>query len=126
MGLTQHEHGVANVQELVNLLLLRGNIGRPGAGPCPVRGHSNVQGDRTMGIWERPTPDFLARLGAEFEFAPPQAHGLDTVAAIRALQAGQAKVFIAMGGNFARATPDTPLTEARCAAPSSPCRSRPS
>src|SRR5262245_20181287 len=112
MGLTQHEHGVANVQELVNLLLLRGNIGRPGAGPCPVRGHSNVQGDRTMGIWEKPTPEFLARLGAEFHFAPPQAHGLDTVAAIRALADGRARVFIAMGGNFARATPDTPHTEA--------------
>jgi len=112
MGLTQHEHGVANVQELVNLLLLRGNIGRPGAGPCPVRGHSNVQGDRTMGIWERPTPEFLTRLGAEFGFAPPREHGFDTVAAIRALADGRARVFIAMGGNFARATPDTPHTEA--------------
>jgi molybdopterin-dependent oxidoreductase alpha subunit len=112
MGLTQHEHGVANVQELVNLLLLRGNIGRPGAGPCPVRGHSNVQGDRTMGIWERPTAEFLARLGAEFRFAPPQEHGLDTVAAIRALHEGRAKVFLAMGGNFARAAPDTARSEA--------------
>jgi len=110
MGLTQHEHGVANVQELVNLLLLRGNIGRPGAGPCPVRGHSNVQGDRTMGIWERPTPEFLARLGAEFAFEPPAEHGLDTVAAIQALHAGRAKVFVALGGNFAAATPDTPFT----------------
>ena len=110
MGLTQHEHGVANVQELVNLLLLRGNIGRPGAGPCPVRGHSNVQGDRTMGIWERPSPDFLARLGAEFEFEPPSEHGLDTVAAIQALHAGRARVFIALGGNFAAATPDTAFT----------------
>ncbi len=110
MGLTQHEHGVANVQELVNLLLLRGNIGRPGAGPCPVRGHSNVQGDRTMGIWERPPADFLARLGAEFDFEPPAAHGLDTVAAIQALHAGRAKVFIALGGNFATATPDTAFT----------------
>jgi molybdopterin-dependent oxidoreductase alpha subunit len=110
MGLTQHEHGVANVQELVNLLLLRGNIGRPGAGPCPVRGHSNVQGDRTMGIWERPTPEFLARLGAEFAFDPPAEHGLDTVAAIEALHAGRAKVFVALGGNFAAATPDTAFT----------------
>jgi len=110
MGLTQHEHGVANVQELVNLLLLRGNIGRPGAGPCPVRGHSNVQGDRTMGIWERPTAEFLARLGGEFRFAPPARHGLDTVAAIEALHAGTAHVFIALGGNFATATPDTAFT----------------
>jgi molybdopterin-dependent oxidoreductase alpha subunit len=110
MGLTQHEHGVANVREIANLLLLRGNIGRPGAGPCPVRGHSNVQGDRTMGIWERPTPQFLDRLGAEFRFAPPAAHGLDTVAAIEALHAGRAKVFVALGGNFAVATPDTAFT----------------
>ncbi|HTO05792.1 MAG TPA: FdhF/YdeP family oxidoreductase [Myxococcota bacterium] len=110
MGLTQHEHGVANVQELVNLLLLRGNIGRPGAGPCPVRGHSNVQGDRTMGIWERPAPEFLARLGAEFGFEPPAKHGLDAVATIQALHAGRARVFIGLGGNFATATPDTPFT----------------
>jgi molybdopterin-dependent oxidoreductase alpha subunit len=112
MGLTQHEHGVANVQELVNLLLLRGNLGRPGAGPCPVRGHSNVQGDRTMGIWERPTKDFLARLGAEFGFTPPAEHGHDTVSAIHALYEGRAEVFIALGGNFARATPDTEFTSA--------------
>ncbi|HTO68407.1 MAG TPA: FdhF/YdeP family oxidoreductase [Myxococcota bacterium] len=110
MGLTQHEHGVANVRELVNLLLLRGNLGRPGAGPCPVRGHSNVQGDRTMGIWERPTAQFLGRLGAEFGFAPPERHGFDTVGAIEALSAGRAKVFVALGGNFAVATPDTPHT----------------
>ncbi len=86
MGLTQHRHGVANVQEIANLLLLRGNIGKPGAGPCPVRGHSNVQGDRTVGITEKPAPAFLARLGAEFRFAPPAAAGLDTVAAIRAMR----------------------------------------
>ncbi len=110
MGLTQHAHGVANVQEVVNLLLLRGNIGRPGAGPCPVRGHSNVQGDRTMGIWERPTPDFLDRLDAEFAFAAPRAHGHDTVSAIHALHEGAARVFIALGGNFARATPDSEFT----------------
>ncbi len=107
MGLTQHVHGVANVREVVNLLLLRGNIGRAGAGPCPVRGHSNVQGDRTMGIWERPTPEFLDRLGAEFAFAPPRAHGHDTVSALHALDQGRARVFIALGGNFARATPDS-------------------
>ena len=111
MGLTQHAHGVANVQEVVNLLLLRGNIGRPGAGPCPVRGHSNVQGDRTMGIWERPPADFLDRLDAEFAFAAPRAHGHDTVSAIHALHDGRAQVFVALGGNFARATPDTELTQ---------------
>jgi molybdopterin-dependent oxidoreductase alpha subunit len=110
MGLTQHRHAVANVQEIVNLLLLRGNIGRPGAGPCPVRGHSNVQGDRTVGITERPTPDFLDRLGREFGFEPPREPGLDTVGAIRALHDGRARVFLGMGGNFAVATPDTEYT----------------
>ena len=115
MGLTQHEHGVANVRELVNLLLFRGNIGRPGAGPCPVRGHSNVQGDRTMGIWERPTPQFLDRLAAEFGFGPPRAHGFDTVAAIQALHASRARVFLALGGNFAVATPDTAFTRSALA-----------
>ena len=112
MGITQHEHGVANVQEILNLLLLRGNIGRPGAGPCPVRGHSNVQGDRTVGITERPAPAFLARLGAEFGFAPPRAPGLDTVGAIGALRDGGVRVFLALGGNFAVATPDTRATAA--------------
>jgi molybdopterin-dependent oxidoreductase alpha subunit len=111
MGLTQHAHGVANVQEVLNLLLLRGNIGRPGAGPCPVRGHSNVQGDRTMGIWERPTEAFLARLDAEFDLRVPRAHGHDTVSAIHAFSEGRASVFVALGGNFARATPDTVFTE---------------
>ena len=112
MGITQHRNGVANVQEILNLLLLRGNIGRPGAGPCPVRGHSNVQGDRTVGITERPRPAFLARLGAEFGFEPPAAPGLDTVAAIRALRDGEVRVFLALGGNFAVATPDTAATAA--------------
>jgi molybdopterin-dependent oxidoreductase alpha subunit len=111
MGLTQHKHGVANVQEITNLLLLRGNIGKPGAGVCPVRGHSNVQGDRTMGIWETPKPEFLQKLGAEFHFEPPKKHGFDTVAAIRAMHEGRAKVFCAMGGNFVVATPDTAYTE---------------
>jgi molybdopterin-dependent oxidoreductase alpha subunit len=111
MGLTQHRHGVANVQELMNLLLLRGNIGRPGAGPCPVRGHSNVQGDRTMGIWERPSPAFLDALAREFGFAPPRAHGLSAIEAIRALHESRAKFFMAMGGNFAAASPDTAFTE---------------
>ncbi len=107
MGLTQHRHGVANVQEIANLLLLRGNIGKPGAGPCPVRGHSNVQGDRTVGITERPAPAFLAALEREFGFAPPPEPGLDTLAAIAAMQAGRARVFVGLGGNFAVATPDT-------------------
>ncbi|MFI9353324.1 FdhF/YdeP family oxidoreductase [Streptomyces lydicus] len=112
MGLTQHKHSVPTIQEVVNFLLLRGNIGRPGAGVCPVRGHSNVQGDRTMGIFERPAPAFLDALEKEFGFAPPREHGLDVVRAIRALRDGQAKVFFAMGGNFVSATPDTDVTEA--------------
>ncbi|MGH0028755.1 MAG: molybdopterin dinucleotide binding domain-containing protein, partial [Myxococcota bacterium] len=112
MGVTQHRNGVANVQEIVNLLLLRGNVGVPGAGPCPVRGHSNVQGDRTVGITEKPSPAFLDALGAEFGFDPPRDDGLDTVAAIRAMHEGRARVFVGMGGNFAVATPDTALTEA--------------
>jgi molybdopterin-dependent oxidoreductase alpha subunit len=112
MGLTQHKHSVPSIQEIVNFLLLRGNIGRPGAGVCPVRGHSNVQGDRTMGIFERPETGFLDALEKEFGFAPPREHGLDVVRAIRALRDGQAKVFLAMGGNFVSATPDTDVTEA--------------
>ncbi|MFF3745078.1 FdhF/YdeP family oxidoreductase [Streptomyces kronopolitis] len=112
MGLTQHKHSVPTIREVVNFLLLRGNIGRPGVGVCPVRGHSNVQGDRTMGIFERPAPAFLDALEKEFGFAPPREHGLDVVRAIRALRDGQAKVFFAMGGNFVSATPDTDVTEA--------------
>ncbi|MEU3964086.1 FdhF/YdeP family oxidoreductase [Streptomyces buecherae] len=112
MGLTQHKHSVPTIREVVNFLLLRGNVGRPGAGVCPVRGHSNVQGDRTMGIFERPAPEFLDALEAEFGFAPPREHGLDVVRAIRALRDGRAKVFFAMGGNFVSATPDTEVTEA--------------
>ncbi|MYU10167.1 FdhF/YdeP family oxidoreductase [Streptomyces sp. SID8361] len=112
MGLTQHKHSVPTIREVVNFLLLRGNIGRPGAGVCPVRGHSNVQGDRTMGIFERPAPAFLDALEREFGFAPPREHGFDVVRAIRALRDGQAKVFFAMGGNFVAASPDTEVTEA--------------
>ncbi|WP_327684814.1 FdhF/YdeP family oxidoreductase [Streptomyces sp. NBC_00467] len=112
MGLTQHKHSVATIREVVNFLLLRGNIGRPGAGVCPVRGHSNVQGDRTMGIFERPAPAFLDALEREFGFAPPRHHGFDVVRSIRALRDGEAKVFFAMGGNFVGATPDTEVTEA--------------
>ncbi|MYW51431.1 FdhF/YdeP family oxidoreductase [Streptomyces sp. SID8376] len=112
MGLTQHKHSVPMIREIVNFLLLRGNIGRPGAGVCPVRGHSNVQGDRTMGIFERPEPAFLDALQKEFDFAPPREHGYDVVRAIRALRDGEAKVFFAMGGNFVSASPDTEVTEA--------------
>ena len=107
MGITQHRHSVATIQSIVNLLMLRGNLGRPGAGACPVRGHSNVQGDRTVGIWEKPPASLLDRLQAVYGFAPPREHGVDTVQAIRAMLAGQGRVFIAMGGNFAAATPDT-------------------
>jgi len=110
MGLTQHRNAVANIQEIVNLMLLRGQIGKPGAGLCPVRGHSNVQGDRTVGIWERPPSTFLDRLGAEFDFEPSRKHGYDTVNAIQAMHAGEAKIFFALGGNFLSATPDTEFT----------------
>ncbi len=112
MGLTQHKNAVANIQEIVNLMLLRGQIGKPGAGLCPVRGHSNVQGDRTVGIWERPTDAFLESLGNEFNFEPPRRHGYDTVNAIRAMHEGKAHVFFALGGNFLSATPDTEYTAA--------------
>ena len=110
MGITQHMHSVAAVQMLVNLLLLRGNIGRPGAGACPVRGHSNVQGDRSMGIWEKPPAALLDRLQQVFGFEPPRAHGVDVVESIRLMLEGRGKVFFALGGNFAAATPDTHAT----------------
>ncbi|MBS4753563.1 FdhF/YdeP family oxidoreductase [Nocardioides sp. zg-ZUI104] len=111
MGLTQHKHGVPTIREIANFLLLRGNIGRPGAGVCPVRGHSNVQGDRTMGIWERPPDAFLDALGAEFGFEPPREHGVDSVAGVRAMREGRAKVFVGVGGNFVRAMSDSDVTE---------------
>ncbi len=110
MGITQHKHSVATIHMLTNLLLLRGNIGRPGAGACPVRGHSNVQGDRTMGITSRPSPAFLDRLEQVFNIPMPRQPGLDTVAAIETMLAEPGKVFFALGGNFAAATPDTPRT----------------
>ncbi len=110
MGLTQHKNAVGNIQEIVNLMMLRGQMGKPGAGLCPVRGHSNVQGDRTMGIWEQPNEQFLDKLGAEFNFEPPRRHGLDTVHAIQAMYDASAKVFFALGGNFLSATPDTEFT----------------
>ncbi|WP_406389361.1 FdhF/YdeP family oxidoreductase [Streptomyces sp. NBC_00887] len=112
MGLTQHKHSVPTIREVVNFLLLRGNIGRPGAGVCPVRGHSNVQGDRTMGIFERPSAAFLDALDREFAITSPRHHGYDVVRSIQALRDGEAKVFFAMGGNFVAATPDTTVTEA--------------
>jgi molybdopterin-dependent oxidoreductase alpha subunit len=112
MGLTQHKHSVPTIREVVNFLLLRGNVGKPGAGVCPVRGHSNVQGDRTMGIFERPAPAFLDALGREFRFEPPREHGYDTVDTIRAMRDGRVKVFFAMGGNFVSAASDTDVTEA--------------
>lgn len=111
MGLTQHTHAVATIQEAVNLLLMRGMIGKPGAGVCPVRGHSNVQGDRTMGIWEKMPEEFLAALDTEFSIESPRTHGWDTVDAIRAMRDGRGRVFMAMGGNFVSATPDTAATE---------------
>ena len=110
MGITQHKHSVATIQMLCNLLLLRGHIGRPGAGACPVRGHSNVQGDRTMMIYEKPPAAFLDRERDVFGYEPPRADGFDTIAAIEAMRDGRGKVFFAMGGNFATATPDTEAT----------------
>ena len=110
MGITQHKHSVATIQMIANLLLLRGNLGRPGAGACPVRGHSNVQGDRTMMIYEKPDAAFLDRLGEVFDFSPPREHGFDTIGAIEAMRDGRARTFFGMGGNFATATPDTAAT----------------
>ncbi|WP_199745715.1 FdhF/YdeP family oxidoreductase [Amycolatopsis sp. WAC 04182] len=112
LGVTQHEHGVDTVREIVNLLLLRGNLGRPGAGPSPVRGHSNVQGNRTCGIDHRPSADFLDRLAEVCGITPPRHHGLDTVNTIEAMHRGDVKVFVGMGGNFVLAAPDTPYTAA--------------
>ncbi|MFD5447956.1 FdhF/YdeP family oxidoreductase [Streptomyces sp. NPDC127100] len=111
MGITQHKHGVPTVREIVNFLMLRGNLGRAGTGACPVRGHSNVQGDRTMGIWERMPDSFLDALRGEFGFDPPRAHGLDSVNSIRAMREGRVAVFLALAGNFVRAAPDSTVTE---------------
>jgi molybdopterin-dependent oxidoreductase alpha subunit len=110
MGLTQQRQAVATIQEVVNLMLLGGHMGRPGAGVCPVRGHSNVQGDRTMGIWERMPDSFLDKLRDVFGFEPPRQLGWDVVDSIQAMHRGDAKVFFAMGGNFLSATPDTEFT----------------
>ncbi|XVV16553.1 FdhF/YdeP family oxidoreductase [Actinoplanes sp. CA-131856] len=110
LGVTQQDHGVDTVREIVNLLLLRGNIGREGAGPCPIRGHSNVQGNRTCGIDHRPSPAFLDKLAEVCDITPPREHGLDTVATLQAMNEGRVKVFVGMGGNFAMAAPDTAYT----------------
>ncbi|MET0766138.1 MAG: FdhF/YdeP family oxidoreductase [Aeromicrobium sp.] len=110
MGLTQHRNAVATIKEVCNVAFARGDIGKPGAGLFPIRGHSNVQGDRTMGIWERPPAQFLDALQAEFGFDPPREHGLDTVNAVRAMRDDEAHVFVGLGGNFVQAAPDTPVT----------------
>ncbi|ENM5758440.1 FdhF/YdeP family oxidoreductase [Vibrio mimicus] len=112
MGLTQHRHSVFTIQEVVNLQLLRGNVGKPGAGLSPVRGHSNVQGDRTMGINEKPPQFLLDALEKSFQFKVPRTHGHNAVLAIKAMEEKRAKVFVGLGGNFAQATPDTPRTHA--------------
>jgi molybdopterin-dependent oxidoreductase alpha subunit len=110
MGITQHRHAVATIQEIVNVMMLRGNVGRPGAGLCPVRGHSNVQGDRTMGIAHAPRPAFLDALGAACGFEPPRAHGLDVVDTIHAIERGDVRAVMFLGGNFVSAAPDTDRT----------------
>ena len=110
MGITQHVNGVENIKEIVNLLLLRGSIGKPGAGACPVRGHSNVQGDRTVGIWEHLKPAFKEKLEQQFDFVAPSKTGYNTVEAIQAMHAKKAKVFFSMGGNLLLAAPDTEYT----------------
>jgi molybdopterin-dependent oxidoreductase alpha subunit len=112
MGLTQHKKSVDTLKDLINLLLLRGNMGKPGAGASPIRGHSNVQGDRTMGIWEQMDDTFLDSLETEFGFAPPREHGMDALKAIHAMQRGEVSVFFALGGNFVAAVSDTGATEA--------------
>lgn len=110
MGLTQHKNAVDSIKEIVNLLLLKGSIGKKGAGTFPVRGHSNVQGDRTMGIYETPSPEFLNSLEKNFQFKPPRQPGYDVVESIKAMHEGKAKILIAMGGNFLSASPDTNYT----------------
>lgn len=111
MGVTQQKNGVGTIKEIINLLLLRGNMGRAGAGASPIRGHSNVQGDRTMGIWEQMPDSFLDALGKEFRFEPPREHGVDSVAAVRGMRDGDIKFFLALGGNFVAAMSDTAATE---------------
>ncbi|MDN3481559.1 FdhF/YdeP family oxidoreductase [Arthrobacter sp. APC 3897] len=112
MGITQQKKAVPTIKEIINLLLLRGNIGKPGAGAAPIRGHSNVQGDRTMGIWEQMPPAFLDALGKEFNFDPPRDHGVDAVETFHKMQEGHIKVFVALGGNLISAISDTQFAEA--------------
>ncbi|GAA3540715.1 FdhF/YdeP family oxidoreductase [Aeromicrobium flavum] len=112
MGLTQHTQAVATIKEIINLLLLRGHMGRPGAGASPIRGHSNVQGDRTMGIWEQMPDSFLDGLSREFGFEPPRRHGLDSVNSVRAMARGEVRFWMALGGNFVSAISDTAAAEA--------------
>ncbi|MDM7990449.1 FdhF/YdeP family oxidoreductase [Arthrobacter sp. zg-Y877] len=112
MGITQQKKGVATIKEIINLLLLRGNIGKPGAGAAPIRGHSNVQGDRTMGIWEQMPPAFLDSLGKEFNFDPPREHGADAVETFYRMHDGRIKFFMALGGNLISAISDTQFAEA--------------
>ena len=111
MGVTRQKYGVPTIREIVNFLMLRGALGRAGAGVCPVRGHSNVQGDRTMGIWEQMPQSFLDALEAEFGFTPPSKPGFDAVDSIRAMRDGRATFFLGFAGNFVRATPDSDQTE---------------
>jgi molybdopterin-dependent oxidoreductase alpha subunit len=111
MGMTQHKNAVANIQLMTNFLMLQGNLGKAGAGVCPVRGHSNVQGDRTMGIWEKPSNTLLDALETHYQFAVPRKHGFDAIETVQAMQQGQLKVFFALGGNFYRAMPDHSATE---------------
>ena len=111
MGITQHLNAMDTINEMTNLALLGGHIGRPGAGLSPIRGHSNVQGDRTMGIFERPEPELLDAMEAEFGVAMPRERGNDTIDSVRAFATGRARILISLGGNFVRATPDTDLTE---------------
>lgn len=115
MGVTQQKKGVATIKEIINLLLLRGNMGKPGAGASPIRGHSNVQGDRTMGIWEQMPQSFMEALGKEFDFEPPREHGVDAVETINKMREGGIKFFMAMGGNFVAAVSDTNAAEAAMA-----------
>ena len=128
MGITQHRNGVATVKEIANLAFLQGNIGKPGAGLFPVRGHSNVQGDRTMGIWERPPDSFLdCARSEEFGFDPPREHGYDAVAAVKALRDGRGQgVLRAWAATSSRPCPTPRSPRRRCATPTSRCTSPPS
>jgi anaerobic selenocysteine-containing dehydrogenase len=111
MGITQHRDAVATIRDMVNFVLLTGNIGRPGAGLSPIRGHSNVQGDRTMGVWDKPSPELLDAIQQQFGFDPPRANGFDTVASLEAPRDGKASVVVSLGGNLARSLPDSALAE---------------